>query len=235
MQNFAPTIKSRINPYEKKILELRSVIETEAKNLQNIVEGKENAIRETEQARKEKSRIEGVISNLKIDQKEADEALQETISRKTKFIESTKTELKKEKGALKETTNILEETSAKISALMPVVREIETFLGKESNARERFLQAESIFVTSKEKTEKIVRKAQKERIEAEEKIKSLDGIKTYVSDLYGKLASYVRVATETLEYVNETLEKKEVPLQFEIPEGEKVLKIEFNNFNKQDE
>lgn len=232
MQNSTSIIKSRISPYEKKISELRGLIETEAKNYQNVLESKDIALKEIADTRKEKARIETVISDLLIEQTEAEEALKQTIEKKTAFVESTKVELKKEKQALKETTDILSETSQKVSELLPVVKEIETFISKESDARERFLQAENIFITSKQKTEKIVSQAKKEKDEVIEKTKSLDTLKTYVSKLYGKLATYVVVAKETLEYVNETLEKKEIPLQFEIPDGEEILKIGFDNFNK---
>ncbi len=233
LNTFASNLKSRTSPYEKKILELRGLIQTEAKNYQNVLEAKDIALKEIKDTREEKSRIEGVISKLEKKQAEAEEALKQTIEKKTAFVESTKVELKKEKKALKETTDILSETSEKVSELMPVVKEIEKFLSKESDARERFLRAETIFITAKEKTEKIVNQAQKEKAEVKEKHDSFEGLKTYVTKLYGKLAIYVKVATETLEYVNETLEKKEVPLRFEIPEGEKILKVGFDNFNKQ--
>lgn len=227
-----PKIISRTSPYEKKILELRGLIQTEAKNYQNILEAKDIALKEIRDIREDKSRIEGVITKLQIQKTEEEDALKQTIAKKTAFIESAKTELKKEKAALKETTDILSETSEKVLALMPAVKDIETFISKESNAREKFLQAETIFNTSKSKTEKIVGEAQKEKAELEEKRQSYEGLKTYVSDLYGKLASYVVLAKETLNYVNETLKQKEIPLEFEIPDGKEILTVGFDNFNK---
>lgn len=227
-----PKTESRTSPYEKKILELRGLVETEAKNYQNALEAKDIVLKEIRETREEKSRIEGVIAKLQIQKAEEQEALKQTIEKKTAFVDSIKVELKKEKTALKETTDILSETSEKISELLPVVKEIEGFISKESDARERFLQAETIFNTSKVKTEKIVGEAQKEKAELEEKRQSFEGLKTYVSDLYGKLASYVVVAKETLTFVNETLEQKEIPLEFEIPDGKDILTIGFDNFNK---
>lgn len=232
MLDFTSPKASRTSPYEKKILELRGLVQTEAKNYQNVLEAKDIALKEIRETREEKSRIEGVIAKLEKQKTEEEDALKQTIAKKTAFIESAKTELKKEKAALKETTDILSETSERVSELMPVVKEIETFISKESDARERFLQAETIFKTSKAKTEKIVGEAQKEKAELEEKRQSYEGLKTYVSDLYGKLASYVVLAKETLNYVNETLEQKEIPLEFEIPDGEEILKINIDNFNK---
>ena len=56
-------------------------------------------------------------------------------------------------------------------------------------------------------------------------------MKSYISNLYGKLASYTRVAKETLEYVNKHLEETGTPLVFRVPEGEKI-EINVDNFDK---
>lgn len=230
VQNLS-TIKSRISPYERKILELRGLVAEEAKKLQNVIESKDSALKAVREAGEEKSRIERLISKITQDQKEAEEALLETISRKTKFIESSKSELKREQTALEDTRLILTETSQKVSELMPVVKELEIFITKESDARERFLQAETIFHTSKEKAEKIISKIETEKSEIEEKRQSFEGFKTYVSNLYGKLASYVKVAEQTIEYVNQTLAEKGTPIQFEIP-SEEIINISINDFDK---
>lgn len=232
MLDFTSPKASRTSPYEKKILELRGLVQTEAKNYQNVLEAKDIALKEIRETREEKSRIEGVITKLQTQKAEEEEALKQTIDKKTAFVDSIKVELKKEKTALKQTTDILSETSQKVAELMPVVKEIEAFISKESDARERFLQAETIFNTSKTKTEKIIGVAQKEKADLEEKRQSFEGLKTYVSDLYGKLASYVVLAKETLNYVNDTLAQKEIPLEFEIPDGQEILKINIDNFNK---
>ena len=70
-----------------------------------------------------------------------------------------------------------------------------------------------------------------EKDSLELKNKELDAYKTYLADLYGKLATYVVVAKETVEWVNEELKKKKVPINFGFPPGE-ILGIDFNNFDK---
>ena len=64
------------------------------------------------------------------------------------------------------------------------------------------------------------------RKEIQEELKGLDGTKTNLNDLYGKVATYVKKAEETLKYVNEEIKKTGVPINFE------PINISLKNFTE---
>lgn len=68
------------------------------------------------------------------------------------------------------------------------------------------------------------------RKEVQEEMKNLDSTKTYLTDLYGKLAMYVIKAQDMIEYSNDYLEKHGVPIKFQIPDGE-IIEVNLDNFN----
>lgn len=227
--SFVSSQHARISPYDKKIIELRGVIEKTAKELQNIVEAKDQASRDLTTTIERKADIERTIRKLEEAMKEAQNALTEVIEKRTSFLNSVKIELKKERQALKEAEELLTATNDKIGELMPIVKELQEFISKESDARERYLETESHLILADKKHKKISALAEAESAEMKEKRESLEGLKNYVADLYGKLITYSKVAKETVEFVNEAL-KGNVPLRFEIPPGEKEITVDFESF-----
>lgn len=217
--------------YEKKILELHGKVTAEAKNLQDVLDSKMTLQRECSEQAERKARLFRELNSLEAKVKEKEEYLNEFTQKKYTVIESTKRELNKEKESLKETKKLSVKLSEQVNNLLPVVKEFQDFVAKEADARLRYLEEKKKLNASEKKHTKIMSEIENERKLIAEENKSLDGIKTYLTDFYGKIATYTRVAKETIEQVNEALENK-VPLYFELPPGEKEIKVEFSNFSK---
>lgn len=217
--------------YESKVLELRGMVEGEAKKLQDILDSKALYLGELSVLAERKSKLLRQLNGLEAQIREADAALSQTIDRKAQFINSAKVELAKERGALNGARKLFVKTNAQVKGITVVVNELAAFVSKESNARERWLAEQGKLNASEKKRAKIMSEMEKKRLSIEEEKKSLDEMKTYVSNLYGKLATYTKIAKETIEQVNKALEDK-VPLRFELPPGEKEIKVEFDTFSK---
>lgn len=215
--------------YDAKAAELRSLIETEAKKLQNITESKDIALRELKELTEKKTTLNHQIAVLESKNKEAEDHLAGMVEKENKTIDSLKAEWKKERARLEENQNLLISANKKLEALSGVVGEIEDFIQKESNARERYLEQHRKLVEVEEKQNKLALDITQKTQWLEEEKRSMDITKEYLKGLYGKLATYVVVAKETVEQVNEAL-KENVPLHFGSPG--KVVQIDFDNFNK---
>lgn len=217
--------------YDEKIAELHGLIQAETKKLQDVIEQKDSSLRDVAQLIERKARLvkEFVVVENKII--EAERILKETIDRKTKFIETAKQELVKEKNNVREAKELLVSLSEEVKQLHHVVTEYKNFIAKEHDAHKRYIQEKEKLDSATKQKDEFLLLIQKQRESIDKEKKDLDAMKVYISDLYGKLASYVTVAKETIEDVNKTLEEKNVPLHFDLPPGE-ILKIDFNNFNK---
>ena len=218
------------SPYEKKIQELQGLVQAEAKRLQNIVDEEEYHKGQIRELAEKKSALNLTIGRMEKSSKEKEEYLSELIQKKYSVIESTKRELNKEKESLKETSKSLAQLSEKMEAILPVVKELQEFIVKESGVQARYVEERKKLGTLEKKHKKISEETEKEKQELQEREESYNTMKTYTTNLYGKLATYVKVAEETLKYVNKELEERNVPIQFGLP-GE-VLQIDLNNFQE---
>jgi len=219
-----------ITPYQAKIQELRGLVEKEAKNLQNVLEGKDNALKECRELGERKERLNRELGTIEHNISEANNNLEQLCVRKERFITSAKTELvnlRKEIGATKKE---LSKLVAHVKETSNVYAELERFLQHERDAREKFLAIQEKLSTAEQKHDLLITKTKKEKEEIEQKQKELDAFKQHTEQLYGKLASYVAVAQQTVEYVNESL-KNNVPLHFRVPEGE-IIELTLDNFNE---
>lgn len=220
------------SPYDAKIKELHGLVVAEAQKLQKATEAKENVLREIHELIIRKTNLCQQLNKLTNDIQAAQGNLEQTIKRENTFVDSVKKELQSEQFKTKAASITLGEITDSINQLLPVVKELREFVIKESDTRLKYL-------TERRKLEIV--KLEKNKIDADiiaekekliDKGKSLDAMKTYLVELYGKVASYTKSAKETLEYVNEELEKKDVPLRFDVPPGE-IVTITIDDFNKQ--
>ncbi len=171
------------------------------------------------------------VDNLEKNKKEEQRALDEVIERKTKFLDTTKQDLKKEKESLEVIQGFIRQKVQEIEDLTRVSKELKEFIVKKSEVKVEYLEIKDGLGALKKEYQETIITLQKEKEEVRESQRSLDGTKTYLSDLYGKLVAYTNVAKETLEYVNKHFEKTGTPLIFKIPKGE-ILEIDIDNFTK---
>ena len=57
--------------------------------------------------------------------------------------------------------------------------------------------------------------------------KEMDAFKQYLTDFYGKVATYTKAAEETIAYINDQVERH-VPLRFKLPK----VPVTMDNFNR---
>ena len=155
------------------------------------------------------------------------ERLDKTMRRENMFIETAKAELQKEREVVKNVKREAREARDEESSLKKVVAEIESYVRKEARARTRWLAVQEKLGKAERRYATLTVSAKAKLRKINEEQKSLDGMKTYLTDFYGKIGSYVAFAERTLEKVNKALEGK-VPTRFQIPPGD----VTFNNFQK---
>lgn len=215
---------------EKKVAELTGQIQKTAKELQNVIESRDLALQDVKTLGERKATLSWILNNLEIQIKEKKQALSELFDKENHFNDSIKQEQAREKLSLKDTQNVLEKTKDRLNEASVVKNELENFLKKESNAREKYLLVSDQLSESERKYLEFEKKYQggnESLIKANE---GLDAYKKYLSDLYGKLATYVSMAKSTLDHINEELSTKKVPFFFKLPPDE-IIEINFDNFN----
>ena len=216
--------------YEAKAKELRKLVDIEALKLQKAVEAKDSALLEVNSLKEKKTLLSNTINNLEIKIKEKQDNLNQLMERENGFLHSTKMELDKEKEALSEVKEKLEEYRKKIEELSKISVELNGFVKKTENIRVLYQKQQEDLNFIEKRHKELEERAEilkKYMISAN---KELDDYKKYLSDLYGKLASYVTTAKDTILQINEMLEEKKIPIVFDLPPGE-VIKINFDNFN----
>lgn len=216
--------------YEKKAAELRKLISVEAIKLQDVVDQKIFALSEINALSSRKTALLGVLAGLEAKIKEKKEELNQLIERELSFVSSIKTETDSKKKKLNDTDKLLEEKNKDLETLTKLSLELNKFIEKEGDIRTQYLKQKEKLEESSKEYNKIENKVKTEKEFLEIKNKELDSYKEYVINLYGKLASYVKTANDTIKFVNNYLEENGVPIEFKLPPGE-IMEINFDNFN----
>ncbi len=218
--------------YDAKVAELQKAVATEARRLQDATEAKDTALREVRELGERKAKLVGVIEKLDREILEKREVLNSLVDRESHFVSTVKQELRKEKTALEEVRGLSAQVAGHLEELNSAAREIDGFIKREGEARLKFLSQKDKLAFIENRYEAVEKTIEQERKALEAEQKDLDAFKTYCADLYGRLASYAVTAKETIEYVNEYLKEKDVPLRFGLPPGE-IAEVTFENFNKE--
>lgn len=226
----APRTKP-LSPEKRKLAELRTEIKTGNKVIQDIEQLKESSLPELKTLAERKSLLVGEIEALKNKKLAEQETLDEIIEKQTTFVNSIQREIEKEKTTLSEVRKVLKQTIDEMDNLLTVSRELKNFINQESDARIRYLEARSKLDITEQERNQILTQVDKEKKELTDKQKNLEGIKTCVTELYGKLAMYVMTAQDTIEYVNEHLKQTGTPIVFGLPQGE-MIEVDLDNFNE---
>jgi chromosome segregation ATPase len=216
--------------YDKKVEQLQKLVQEEAIKLQDVIDQRDEILLNIKELSNRKTALGGVIVDLEKRVKEKEEVLNQLMVKESSFVNSVKIEFNKEKSSLEEIKKIKEKAKEELQGLNKVTSELNEFIKKEGNVKQKYLEEEKkLHFTQKENKEKVLEVNEKLK-EFERKNKEFDIYKQYLTDLYGRLASYVKVAQESIVYVNEFMIDNEVPMKFDLPPGE-IIKIDFNNFN----
>jgi len=216
--------------YDKKIEELHQLLAKEAKKLQYVIDERESVLFEMKNLSRRKMALGKVIADLEKQTKEKKEVLNQLMERESSFVSSVKLELNKEKSSLEEIKKIKDKTKEELKGLNKVTSELNEFIKKEEDVRKKYLKERKELHLTQNENKKITIDTDSKIKELDRKNREMDVYKKYLTDLYGRIASYVKVAQESITSVNEFMEKNEVPLKFELPPGE-VININIDNFN----
>jgi chromosome segregation ATPase len=216
--------------YDKKIKELGDLIQAEAQKLQKVLEAKDSALLETRKLKEQKTSLEIVLVSLENKIKEKENNLNQLIEREGIFLSSIKKEINQEKDKLKETKSLLEEKNLDLDSLTKLSFELNKFIEKEGDIRIQYLDQKQKLDKAQDEYKEISKEAKTEKEFLEIKNKELDSYKEYVINLYGKLASYVKTANDSIKFVNTYFEENGVPIEFKLPPGE-IIQVDFDNFN----
>lgn len=218
--------------YQEKTAELRKMVETEAKNLQDIIDAKESALLEVRTLGERKVLLNKTLLDLEKKTEETQEFLEQLIKKNANYSEQAKQDYDRDQEKIKGNKDLLSKIDSKLEYLFKVSSEVGSFIGRESDSREKYLVQRDKLDKAEAKFKEIEHKLDLERKEIEQGKRELDVTKKYLTELYGKVATYVKVMEETIELVNESLKNNEVPIHFNLPKN-KVLEVDFDNFNKQ--
>jgi chromosome segregation ATPase len=226
--------KSRLDlavSYEKKTAELRSRVEEQAKILQNTVEAKDNALREVQSLGERKSELRKELASIENQIAEARLNLHNEIQARTKYIESAKVELEKEKVALAEVGKEVIAERDKLAELKRITEELSKFISSASQAREDYLGAKGKLDEAVRTEKEIMFKVSKEKAEMSQEKQDLDNFKTYVINFYGRLGTYHQLVRQITEHLHQLLKENKVPMQFGLP-PDRITKVPFEEFEK---
>lgn len=224
---------SRLSVHLKKqndIAKVRSQIEAVAAELQDVTEAKDSARQAVKQLVEQKSRLTKEITALENRIEDRKETIEALVERKKAVYESAKQQTREEKERLKEKQKALKQTVAEIDNVQTVAHDLQKSLNLLEAQRKEFQTLHAEAEKARKEYHTVSPKIQKEKAEMAAAEESLASMNKTVTDLYGKLASYVQVAKKTLTHINEQLEEKDIPLVFKVPEGE-VIEIDIDNFD----
>lgn len=211
--------------YEKKISELRGLISEEAKRLQDVKELETSAKAEVERLHQSKSKLTETIEDLGVEIMKAEEQLSDLKERKLKLVEHYKQELNQEKQSLAQVKKKVDDLQSKIDKFQGVTQELQRFISKESQARQRYLQEQERLAVAQKEYRSVTDSTRKGLQILEQEKKEIDKSKKSIADMSGKLSVYaseVRLATI---YLNKKLAEGKLPVRYEVPP--KKIKIPF--------
>ena len=215
MQRISTT--STVVSYEDKTAELKSLVSQEAKNLQGFQELKETVVREIQALGEQKSTLLNTIYELREEALKAQDHLMDVKVRETGLVDTSKRELQENNsilGQIQRTIVSLQETAGDLQS---VVSEIQAFIEKKKDARERYLSEQQRLSKAKELHKSVLAKTEKEKKEITNEKKEMDKSKKSIADMSSKLSRYaseVRLATK---FLNEKLAEGGMPVEYELP------------------
>jgi chromosome segregation ATPase len=218
--------------YEKKHQELQSLVEKEAKKLQDVIDTREAAQLDIRLLAEKKVSLTKVLLDLQNEVQSTKDFLEELKEKNQRFTEEGKKAYDADQAKKIRNKELLEKITTTLNSSVKVASEVGEFIHKEADAREKYLEQRDKAEVSERNYEEAEAKLKREKAEIEAEKKQLDGTKKYISDLYGKVATYIKVMQETVEYVNEALAENGVPMHFNAPKG-KVIEVDFDNFNQE--
>lgn len=221
-------MKPKANPVE----ELAKRVNEKARELQNVQESVDAAHRKIADLQQHEQRLRKDADALEAQIKERREALDALIQLEYKFLSNIKTERSKESEALEKIRKGISELSQEQSVLGMMTDDARTFAAYRDEYKKEYLDVKAKFEAAEQAKQEALRMTETLFRDASVRQKEMDYFKQNLTDFYGKVATFVRTAEETLEFVNQELERKGTPIRFAIPEGQ-IMEFTLENFNKQ--
>ena len=150
---------SRLSVYlaaQKKTAEIRVMIETEARKLQDATEAKDNSLREVAGLAERKRLLNKTLNDLEVKIKEKEETFKQVNDKKNDFLSSVKKETIREKKILRETQKVLQKTTGELENLLTVSKELQEFVSKSSSIRLEYIKEHEKLEKSRKEYETIV-------------------------------------------------------------------------------
>ena len=194
---------------------IKDLIQEELNRISELKNSKALTFKELNVSVAKRNELSGKIAELERDSQGILTTISETISNS----------ISNESLSLERTDRFFEAYTSRLKDLEKQATELEEYVAKEKNAHDRFIAEETKLSEAIKSRDAAITKAEEETKRIQEQTRGLDGLKTYLTDFYGKVATYVKVANETVEEVNKALAEKKVPLKFD-----HVPKIDLSNF-----
>lgn len=210
--------------YERKIKELQSLVAAEASRLQNVNDQKDFALREVRQLGERKSRMVAEISRLEEEIGKANAQLLDLKTRESSLIDSAKEELNRLRSQLVVVNRDFSRLSIRAEELKMVCDELDDFIALEKDARQKYLVAQAELGAVEKESKETREMIDKERKKAKERNKLLDDYREKLKEFSGRLTYNLNVFRETVNFLNENLEKRGIPVEFGLP---KKIEIPF--------
>lgn len=218
---------------ENEIATIHQALRTEVQKKEALIQSIKSAYQNeliTLEARK--AQLKNKNLQLEQDVQYSAQLLEAEQVKQEEMVVSLKREQKQEQERLQVIKQTLEQLINQITELKPVAKELQNFVLRELKAREKYLTEQTKLNKAEQRYVVITKDITKQQAMIAEEKQAVDGMKDYAKDLYGRLASYVRVAKETIAYVNEELVKHNAPLRFS-PPPDNLLIVDMYNFDKE--
>lgn len=215
---------------QRKVAEIADMIEREAARLQDASEAKESEIRAVRVLIDRKARLVSEIAALEQDIKGRKAHIVSLTNQKKEALASHKKQAEQERKRLRTASKELEKVLEQIANVQVIANDLQQSILQVERKRQEYREVHDKAAKARKEYKEVHPRIEKEKVEIVAAERGLASMNQTVMDMYGKLASYVQTAKKTLKYVNEELEKQDIPVVFDVPEGD-IIEIDIDNFD----
>ena len=206
---------------------LSDEVNLKARELQGLNESVDLAKAKLAELATSERRLGAEMTELEQKVKEKKGALGELAEKELALVAHVEKELSDKNISLAVATTCLEDVNKKLAETSGLLKERQDYLSKTEKAREEYVTQKSLLDQAMTDYLAITTKAKEELAQVAKEKTEMGEYKTYLDEFYGKVATYVATAKDTLEVVNEALAKG-TKLRFKVPNDLMTM----DNFNK---
>lgn len=215
--------------YDKKVAELSDKVKLKAIELQNVTESVDSAKLHLKELSERKATLVKVLSTLEFQIKDKEEYYSYLLAKEYDLLSDIKRDLARENVTLDETKKLLSKTIEFLEEKQSVVSETKNFLDRNASIRESYVELSEKLSVAQKDLEKVTAEASSINENLSQRNVQLDSYKEYLTGFYGKVSTYVKLAKDTVEFLNKELETKTIPMVF--GNIDELIEINFDNFN----